>query len=388
MTIEEIIKQILTKHPEIQEEQILERLAEEKTKTGGLISDAVLLRMLAAKFGIRLPQHEVHARKLSLKVKDLIPGLSDITVSGRVVAVFPPRTFEGRKSGKFASLFIADKDAILRVVLWNDKVNLIGSGAVKVGQIIRLCHGYTREDRDGKVELHIGSKSRVEVNPQEVEAEDYATINEFVTRIADITPAEKNRRVNVAGSVSALFSPSTFKRRDLSSGKVMRFTLADKTGEIPVVAWNEKVDELEKTLKKNVELHIVNAKVKEASDGRLEIHVDAGTYVGVPTETEEFIKLANLKEDLSSVNVEGEVSTQPAIRDVKTSKGEIVKVAVFELKDETGKMWVSAWRKHADALNNAKVGDKITIKKAYVKKGFNDQPELSTRSSTSIIISS
>jgi hypothetical protein len=168
----------------------------------------------------------------------------------------------------------------------------------------------------------------------------------------------------------------------------MRFTLADETGEIPVVVWNEKVDELEKKLKKNVELHIVNAKVKATLDEKPEIHVDTGTYVGVSAKTEEFIKVVNLKEGLSSVNVEGKVSTEPIIRDVKTSKGEIVKVAVFELKDETGKIWVSAWRKHADVLASAKVGDKITIKNGYVKKGFNDQLELSTRSSTSIIISS
>jgi len=386
MTIEEIIKQILSKHPEIPREQILERLAKEKTKTGGLISDVALLRMLAAEFGTDLPQNEVHAHKLSLR--DLIPSLSDVTVSGRIVAAFTPKAFEGKRSGKFASLFIADKDAVLRVVFWNDKVNLIESGAVKVGQIIRLSHGYTREDRNGKVELHIGSKSEIDINPQNVEAEDYATISKFATRIVEITPADKNKRVNVVGAVSALFPPSTFKRRDLSSGKVMRFTLADKTGEIPVVVWNEKVDELERTLKKNVELDIVNAKVKTALGGGLEIHVDAGTYAGVSAKTEEFIKVANLKEGLSSVNVEGEVATRPAIRDVKTSKGEVVKIAVFELKDETGKIWVSAWRKHADVLINVRVGDKIIIKNAYVKKGFSDQQELSTRSATSIIVSS
>jgi len=117
----------------------------------------------------------------------------------------------------------------------------------------------------------------------------------------------------------------------------------------------------------------------------LEIHVDAETYVETLTSEEEFLKIANLREGLSRVNVEGTVVTKPMLRDVKTSKGEFVKLAVFELKDETGRTWVSAWRTHVDSVKDLKVGDKIIIKNAYVKKGFGDQLELSTRNTTSIV---
>jgi len=72
------------------------------------------------------------------------------------------------------------------------------------------------------------------------------------------------------------------------------------------------------------------------------------------------------------------------LRNVKTSKGELVKLAVFELKDETGRIWFSAWRKHAEAVEELKVGDKVVIKNVNVKKGFRDQPEISTRNTTSI----
>jgi len=54
------------------------------------------------------------------------------------------------------------------------------------------------------------------------------------------------------------------------------------------------------------------------------------------------------------------------------------------LKDETGRMWVSAWRRHADSVKDLKVGGKVVMKNAYVKKGFGDQPEISTRDKTSI----
>jgi len=383
MTAKKMIEQILATHPEISREQILERLDREKTKTGSFISDDVLLRMIAAEFGVEVSKE---ARTLTLSIRDLILGLNDVTVVGRVVAVFPSKTFEANKSGKVASLLIADENSILRIVLWNDKTEVMESGKVKVGHIIRFSHGYTKEDYSGRVELHVRKRSEIEINPKDVEAKDYPTISKFVTKIGEITQSHKNKRANITGTVKKLFPPSTFTRRDSTSGKVMRFIFADETGEIPVVVWNEKVDELEETLRKDVKLQLVNAKVKKTISKGLEIHVNSQTYIEAIQSTEEFSKIADLKEGLKHVNVKGAVATKQMLRNVKTSKAELAKLAVFEVKDETGKIWVSAWRKHADTVSNLKVGDKIIIKNAYAKKGFGEQLEISTRSKTIITI--
>jgi hypothetical protein len=57
--------------------------------------------------------------------------------------------------------------------------------------------------------------------------------------------------------------------------------LCDGTGEIPVVAWNEKAEELEKTIKVNAYLLLINGRVKEASSGGFEVHINSYTYVEV-----------------------------------------------------------------------------------------------------------
>lgn len=383
MTAEKMIEQILATHPEISREQILERLDREKTKTGSFISDDVLLRMIAAEFGVEVSKE---ARTLTLSIRDLIPSLNDVTVVGRVVAVFPSKTFEANKSGKVASLLIADENSILRIVLWNDKTEVMESGKVKVGHIIRFSHGYTKEDYSGRVELHVRKRSEIEIEPKDIEVKDYPTISKFVTKIGEITQSHKNKRANITGTVKKLFPISTFTRRDSTSGKVMRFIFVDETGEIPVVVWNEKVDELEETLRKGAKLQLVNAKVKKTISTGLEIHVNSQTYVEAIKSTEEFSKIADLKEGLKHINVKGAVATKQMLRNVKTSKAELVKLTIFEMKDETGKIWVSAWRKHADTVSNLKVGDKVTIKNAYVKKGFGEQLEISTRSKTIITI--
>jgi replication factor A1 len=382
MSFDEMVERILSCCPGVSRESVLERLEAERSRAGGLISDEALLRMIAAGFGCDFPGAEaaVHV----LLVADLIPGLNDVSVVGRVVAVFSPRAFGGVKKGRFASLLIVDESGVLRVVLWNEKAGLAEPGGVKVGDVVRFRHGYTREDFGGKVEVHVGEKSVVEVNPGDVGSEGYPSIGKFTTRIGELSKTVSNScRVNLAGTVRRLGSVSEFERSDSSVGKVMRFFLSDGSGEVAVVVWNEKVDEVGELVKVGGGLQVVNGKVKKAAGGGLEVHVDSATFVGVQ-DFSEFSPLASLKEGSGQVNVVGEVATRPTVREVKTSKQEVLKLATFELKDETGRIWVSAWRNHADSVKDLNVGDRVVIKNVYVKKGFGDQLELSTRNATSI----
>ncbi len=377
MTTQDIIEKILAKNPEISQEQILEKLKAEKSRTGGLLGDETLLRLIAAKYGVEVQQNTVHNNG-NLSTSRLFAGLNDVTVAGRLIAVYPVRTFEGEKSGKFATLMVADNGGVLRVVLWNDKADLVEKGELKAEQAVRLLHGYTREDRYGRVELHLGVKSQIEIEPKE-KASEYPTIDKFTTKIGSLSKTSGN--VHLSGTVKTVLGVTSFTRSDSSDGTVMRFALADDSGEVTVVAWNEKAQELEKTLKVNACLQLVNAKVKETQNGGLEVHVDSNTYVNFQAAALRLTKIVNLTEN-QSVNVEGVVSTVPERKEVTTSKGETVKLTVFELKDDSGVVRVSAWRQHAEALNGIKIGDKLLFENAYVKKGFWDKIELTTQAAT------
>ena len=112
------------------------------------------------------------------------------------------------------------------------------------------------------------------------------------------------------------------------------------------------------------------------------------TYIDVltPLPRKEFWNIAELKEGMKNISVQGTVTTKPLVRKVKTTKGEIVNLTVFEIKDETGSIWVSAWRKNAEKTANLKPDEKIAIKNADVKRGFADQLEITTRNTTVVEI--
>ena len=85
--------------------------------------------------------------------------------------------------------------------------------------------------------------------------------------------------MHLLGNVKEVLGITNFTRIDASDGTVMRFVLEDDSGEITVVAWNEKALELEKTLKPNMRLQLSNVKVKERLGGGIEVHVDSTTFV-------------------------------------------------------------------------------------------------------------
>ncbi len=382
MTFEEMVNHILSCCPQISRESILERLSVERTRAAGLISDEALLRMIAAELGCQVPSSGAVASEPLFQ--NLIPGLNGVTVTGRVVAVFPPKAFSGNRKGRLASLLLADKSCVLRVVLWNDKAGLAEAGKVKVGDVVRFRHSYTRENYSGRVEVQVGEKGTFEVDPADARLKDFPFISKFTVKIQELPHVQKGSRVNLVGAVARVGSASEFERQDASAGKVQRFVLSDGTGDAVVVVWNEKVDELVGLLKEDAWLQVVNARVKKAAADGFEIHVDGTTYIGVQ-QGQEFSQLASLKEGFESVNVAGEVTSKPMVREVHTSRQEVLKLATFELKDETGSIWVSAWRSHADSVKDLRVGDSIIISGGYVKRGFGDQLELSTRNATSII---
>jgi replication factor A1 len=279
MTTQDLIQTILAKNPQLTKEQLLEQVEAQRAKTGGLLGDETILRLIAARCGVEVPQNAIQNHG-NLSSSRLFAGLNDVTVAGRLIAVFPVRSFEGEKPGKFAALMIADEDGILRVMLWNEKADLVERGELQAGQALRLLHGYTRADRYGKVELHLGGRSQIEVEPAE-KSSQYPTLEKFTTKISALTKTSGN--VHLSGIVKQVLGSSNFTRSDATEGTVMRFVLADDSGQVTAVAWNEKAAELQKITLNDTRLHLVNARVKEGMNGGFEVHIDQATFINSAT---------------------------------------------------------------------------------------------------------
>lgn len=280
MTSQQIIEDILSKHSELSRDEILDELAVEKQKTGNLLEEKTLLRLIGARYGLKSNLTTTFDGELS--ISDLISGLYNVSVKGRVVAVYPIKSFQGENPGKLASLIISDRHAILRVILWNEKTALIESNKITPGNVILISHGYTREDPKGKVELHIGKKSEIKILNTNVNLEDYPNIQKFSKKINEINSTLSE--VHIIGTVKKVFPIKEFFRNDSSKGLLLRFILFDETGEIPVVVWNERAEKIKTIIQKKSKLKLINAKVNSTSDNSIELQVNSYTFIDLFSE--------------------------------------------------------------------------------------------------------
>ncbi|RLI37862.1 hypothetical protein DRO60_04110, partial [Candidatus Bathyarchaeota archaeon] len=171
MDLEEIINRILDARPELSREEVLRMIEERAYSLGPAVSMLSAALSLAEEMGIELDVKF----ELGTPIGGLVSGLSDVTVTGRVMRVWPVRRFRRRdgSTGKMASFILADKTGSVRVVLWDDKAELVEEGLIEEGQVVRVAHGYTREGLRGTVELHVGPKATVQINPPGVDESDY-----------------------------------------------------------------------------------------------------------------------------------------------------------------------------------------------------------------------
>ena len=162
MSLEEIVDRILAAHPNLKRNEILEKIEKKKRGAGDFLTDETAARIVASELGLESKKKPL---RFEIQIQDLVSGLNDVTVTGKIVAVYPSKTFTRRDwtEGEIASLLVSDNNETLRVVLWDDKVDLVKSSKIQREQTIRVLHGYVREGWGGGLELHVGKRGNIEI---------------------------------------------------------------------------------------------------------------------------------------------------------------------------------------------------------------------------------
>ena len=75
MTNQQIIEDILSKYSELSRDEILDELAVEKQKTGNLLEEKTLLRLIGARYGLKSNPATTFDGELS--ISDLIPKIAE-----------------------------------------------------------------------------------------------------------------------------------------------------------------------------------------------------------------------------------------------------------------------------------------------------------------------
>lgn len=174
-------------------------------------------------------------------------------------------------------------------------------------------------------------------------------------------------------------------------GAVKRLMLADDTGEVVCVAWNDKAEALEREggLEGKV-LKVLHGYTREGLRGDVEIHIgNRGSALVSPAGVDgaDFPKLDAFMdkikdiEGLERANIGGTVTTQPRVTTFE-SGGSTGKVLRTTLSDPTGSVALVAWGEQAERLGGIKVGDFVRVMNGRVKVGLNGSLEVHAEKQT------
>jgi hypothetical protein len=154
----ENILERISKSSGLGKDEIERRVEAKRAKLSGLISKEGAAQVVAAELGISFDNEK-------LKIGELLPTMRRVNVIGKVINLFPVRTFvKNEKQGKVANMIIADETSNIKVVLWDvNHIGLIENGEIKIGRVVEISNASMRGG-----EVHLGGFSDIKLTNEEM----------------------------------------------------------------------------------------------------------------------------------------------------------------------------------------------------------------------------
>jgi len=362
---EDVIRVILARRRDLSRETVVSLIEKKKIESEGFLSEHGAAMLVAQDLNVEIER----SATMEIGIKDLVTGLNDVTITGKVKAASTLQEFTRRDGGigKALRFIIVDSTGEVSCVAWGREAERLANEQLHE-RTVSILHGYTREGFGGGVELHIGDRGEVQLLQETPRIGQQITGRP--TSIADVS--KRTGEVDLVGIVKTQPKIIEFRRTD-GLGRVLRTRLMDGTGRITLVAWNERADEL-RGLTIGKALRISRGRIKTAINGIPEVHVDSMSQVEIlesaPAELANVklqpLKISQIKANMRDIDVYAKIlKVQPPI-DVKRATGETTKTMRLLLGDDTGIIQASLWDDKA-ALD-LKEGQTILIEDAVSRE--------------------
>lgn len=279
---ETLVGELLQNRPELSRDEVLRRIEDKKRTVGaGYLTDQGALFLVAGELGVTLHREDVSS---DLTINDLYIGANDVTVVARVLAVYPVATFDKKDGGKgrYQRLSLFDGRSSVRLTVWEEGLEQIAKLGLKVDSPVRVANAYVKQGLDGKPNLNLGKRGRIELLGDEKVLAKLQSISTVVQKLPGLTKEEQFVALECVVSSEPRYSE--FVRSDGSEGSLFQFGAAQSGGkETRVVVWSPAS---RPELKRGQKVIITNIRSRRSNSGDFEVHGDAGSTViaGEPAE--------------------------------------------------------------------------------------------------------
>ena len=290
-----MVELLLKQKPEISAEQIREMIDEKKRKVGaGYLTDQGALFLIGADIGISFE----NVPKLSSGIKDLYIGAKEVTITARVMNIYPIRRFIKKDTNEEIinrTITVYDKESSIKVRLWdNNQINMPDEMGLQPGDLIKISRCYVKSGLDGKPIVSLGSNGSIElVDNNDYDSSSIPTIDSMTITVDDVKGPKEN--VIITGNVDSNPRISGFNNIRGQAGKALQMQISNEahTRSLRVIIWNVDENRIPRIFDSGVSVRLIGVRIKPGNpqygNGDFEIHGDEGTilqFSGSQTEVE------------------------------------------------------------------------------------------------------
>ncbi len=290
-----MLETMLRQKPELTPEQVRDMIDEKKRKVGaGYLTDQGALFLVAADLGISFE----NIPKTQSELKDIYVGAKEVTVIGRIMNVYPVHTFTKRESNEQAAtrtLVVYDKDARVKVKLWDKQVAVPDEMGLQVGDVIKIIKGYVRAGLDGKPVINLGSYSAIETVQDDP---SIPNIDSLATTVDAVNGPQDSAVITGTIASNPRISEFVNVRGEASKSLQLQVSNDSASRTLRAVIWNVDETRLPKVFKPGAKVRMIGVRVKQGNpqygNGDFEIHGDEGTILQF-SETQEDVEVMPLR---------------------------------------------------------------------------------------------
>lgn len=177
--------------------EIENKIKAKREKLSGLISKEGAAQVVASELGVSFESEK-------LKIDELLPGMRRVNVIGKVIKLFPVRTFTTKKGeqSKVVNFWIADDTSNAKVVLWDtNHISLIEKGEIAEGKVVEIRNASMRDN-----EIHLGNFSEIKLSQENFDN----VVTEKVFKGKMINDFRKGENVSTRAFIVQAFEPRFF----------------------------------------------------------------------------------------------------------------------------------------------------------------------------------
>jgi ssDNA-binding replication factor A large subunit len=243
----------------------VESLIEDKiAEFSGMITKEAAAHLVAKEMGLRLET----SHNGRFQIKNIVSGMRNVAFTARIFKISPINEFQKKngEKGRVVNVFLSDGTGYIRVPLWNDQVKIVEDEEVKVGDVVHVFGGMSRENIYGEIEISLGKfggmRKSDDVDIPSLESIGKGFLENTRTKIENLVPGT----FEVRATIVQIFKGNFVFENDVGE-KSMFFSclLDDGTADIRAVFFKSLAEQLSGLTASDIETLSPDARLEAVS---------------------------------------------------------------------------------------------------------------------------